>query len=291
MIKKEGHSCQSAAIRAVTQSMLLSFEDVQRNQRLRTQRYDALRWGTSCLIVFTLTGLAGWWALHLPPIKISVPEAPPPAIAIDLAPEPVSVIAPPTDVPPGPQQTLTSAEPVPEEKPDISAPPSPAVSPPVLLPKPGKVKKNIKKHEAAPKIKHPAPEKPDQAEVTTAPPATQAPEAQAMAAPTPGVSSSHAAHDPVKWQNALLAQLEKFKRYPSEAMLDHQEGVPTVTFSMDRKGHILTVALASSSGNSLLDQEALALPKRAQPLPVPPDSIEGDIVTLTVPVEFYIHED
>lgn len=71
-------------------------------------------------------------------------------------------------------------------------------------------------------------------------------------------------------------------------MAEHQEGTPTVTFAMDRKGRVLSVTLASRSGHPLLDQEAVALPSRAQPLPIPPDSVAGDPITLTVPVAFYI---
>ncbi|NHN89501.1 TonB family protein [Acetobacter conturbans] len=268
-----------------------SFEDWQRGRLRLAQRADTLRWGLSFLAVLTVSGGAIWWIMRLPPPVMAVPEPPSAAIAIDMAPEPVSAPIPPTDVSPGPQQTLSASDPAPEEPPKISAPPSPAPNPPVPVPKPEKPLKAVKKHKPVPHLKQRVPDKTPPAEATTAPPSTEAPPAPTQAAPAPGSSSSHASHDPVSWQGALLAQLEKFKRYPSEAMADHQKGVPTVTFSMDRKGHVLSVTLASSSGHVLLDQEAIALPRRAQPLPVPPDSVEGDPITLTVPVEFYIHQD
>lgn len=266
-----------------------SFAAWQRAQAMQTRREEATRWGLSLLAVLAVGGGAIWWVMHLPAPPVAVPEPPPAAIAIDMAPEPVSTPTPPTDLPPGPQQTQSIPDPTPVEPPKITAPPSPAPHPPVPVPKPEKPRKVVKPHKPVPQLKKPIPDKTPPAEATTAPPSSEAPPAPAQAAPAPGAASSKASHDPLTWQGALLAQLEKFKRYPSDAMADHQEGVPTVTFSMDRKGHVLSVTLASSSGHPLLDQEAVALPRRAQPLPVPPDSVQGDPITLTVPVEFYIH--
>ena len=266
-----------------------SFADWQRQQLLMARREDALRWGLSFLAVLAVCGGSIWWIMRLPPSPMAVPEPPPAAIAIDMAPEPVSTPTPPTDAPIGPKQTQSIPDPAPVEPPKITAPPSPAPNPPIPVPKPEKPRKIVKKSKPVPQLKKPISDKTPPAEATTAPPSAEAPPAPTQAAPAPGASSSKASHDPVTWQGALLAQLEKFKRYPSDAMADHQEGVPTVTFSMDRKGHVLSVRLTSSSGHALLDQEALALPKRAQPLPIPPDSVAGDPITLTVPVEFYIH--
>lgn len=267
-----------------------SFTDWHRNQLRHLRRDEVLRWGFSFLAVLTVSGGAIWWVMRLPPPPVPVPEPPPAAIAIDMAPEPVSTPTPPTDAPVGPKQTLSVPDTSPIDPPKITAPPSPAPNPPVPLPKMEKPRKIVKKHKPVPLLKKPVPDKTPPAEATTAPPSSEAPPAPAQAAPAPGASSSKASHDPLTWQGALLAQLEKFKRYPSDAMADHQEGAPTVTFSMDRKGHVLSVTLANSSGHPLLDQAAVALPKRAQPLPIPPDSVEGDPITLTVPVEFYIHQ-
>ncbi|MFT8489565.1 MAG: TonB family protein [Gluconobacter oxydans] len=270
---------------------LLSFSKWQRDQFRLTRREDALRWGLSFLAVLAVSGGTLWYVMRLPPPVMAIPAPPPAAIAIDMAPEPVSTPTPPTDVPPGPQQTQSIPDPAPVDPPKVTAPPSPAPHPPVPVPKPEKPRRLVKKHPPVPPHRKPIPDKTPPADQTTAPPSSEAPPAPTQAAPAPGASSSRASHDPVTWQGALLAQLEKFKRYPADAMADHQEGVPTVTFSMDRKGHVLSVTLAGSSGHTLLDQEAVALPRRAQPLPPPPDTVEGDPITLTVPVEFYIHPD
>ncbi|MBB2164870.1 energy transducer TonB [Gluconacetobacter sp. 1b LMG 1731] len=268
---------------------LLSFADWRTGQLRRERRREVVRWGASFVTVLAVTGGVVLWVMHLPPPVMPVPEPPPAAIAIDLAPEPVSTPTPPTDAPVGPQQTVSVPDPQPEPPPRITAPPSPAPNPPLVVPK--EEKRKIIKKKTKPTLlqKKPIPDKTPPAEATTAPPSSEAPPAPDQAAPAPGASSSHAAHDPVTWQGALLAQLEKFKRYPAEAQADRQEGTAYLHFAMDRKGHVLSATIETSSGHSLLDQETLALVRRAEPLPVPPDEVKGDPITLTVPVEFYIH--
>ncbi|WP_025884637.1 energy transducer TonB family protein [Asaia prunellae] len=59
-------------------------------------------------------------------------------------------------------------------------------------------------------------------------------------------------------------------------------------FTMDRKGHVLAASLVRPTGYALLDEETLALIRRAEPLPEPPETIPGSTLTLTVPVEFYL---
>lgn len=263
-----------------------------RAEQLRSARKEEQRrWGVSLLVVLAVTGGVVGAVLRLPPAELPVSEPPPAAIAIDLAPEPVSTPAPVSDVPPGPQQTLSTPDPAPEDPPKVSAPPSLAPNPPVPVPKPEKLHKVVKKSKPAPVLKKPVPDKTPPADQTTAPPAAEAPPALNQAAPAPGASSSHASQSPATWQGALLARLERYKRYPAEAMADHQEGVPMLHFAMDRHGHVLSAHIQRGSGHTLLDQEALALVRRAEPLPSPPDSVAGNPVVLTVPIEFYMEQE
>lgn len=259
-------------------------------EQRRENRAEALRWGASFLLVLSVTGGIVWWISRLPAPIPPTPEPPPAAIAIDLAPEPVATPNPPTDAAPGPQQTLSQPVPQPDPPPKITAPPSPAPNPPVPVPKPEKPRLIKKEVKAAPKLDRPVPDKTPPAPATTAPPSSDAPKSNADAAPAPGSSSSMASHDPVTWQGALLARLERFKRYPAEAQENREEGTAMVTFSMDRKGHVLAAHIAGSSGHDTLDGETLALVRRAEPLPAPPDEVKGDPITLTVPVEFYLSQ-
>lgn len=258
-------------------------------ERRRGNRDEALRWGLSFLAVLAVAGGGFWWGSRLPASVPPAPEPQPAAIAIDLAPEPAATPNPPTDAAPGPRQTLSQPDPQPDPPPKITAPPSPAPNPPVPVPKPEKPRP-LKKVKITSRPARPLPDRTPPAPATTAPPSSDAPRATADAAPAPGASSAHASQSPATWQGSLLARLEQFKRYPADAQTGREEGTAMVTFSMDRKGHVLAAHLAGGSGHASLDAETLALVRRAEPLPPPPDEVRGDPITLTVPVEFYLSQ-
>jgi protein TonB len=88
------------------------------------------------------------------------------------------------------------------------------------------------------------------------------------------------------WQGRLLGRLQRFKRYPEEARFRREEGVAHATFTLDRDGRVLAAGIARTSGSASLDAEALALIRRADPLPPPPPEVPGGTVTLTVPLRF-----
>jgi protein TonB len=84
----------------------------------------------------------------------------------------------------------------------------------------------------------------------------------------------------------LSAKLERHKKYPSEARRQKVEGIVLIRFTIRRDGSVASCTLARSSGNSLLDEEAVSLPERAGPFPPMPDNISGEQLELTVPVNF-----
>jgi protein TonB len=55
---------------------------------------------------------------------------------------------------------------------------------------------------------------------------------------------------------------------------------------VDRTGYVLSVRLERGSGYGALDEEALDLLERAQPLPSIPDSMADETLEIVVPVEF-----
>jgi len=130
----------------------------------------------------------------------------------------------------------------------------------------------------------PVPESPAKA----ADPALKEPETAAPKVapvpPTPKVSTN----GPDTWEGRVLAALNKQRRYPRAAQIRRQQGVPYVRFVMNREGKVLSSRLERSSGVPDLDREAVALPKRAQPLPKPPDDKTGETIELVVPVEFFM---
>jgi protein TonB len=86
------------------------------------------------------------------------------------------------------------------------------------------------------------------------------------------------------WRSQLVARLERYKRYPSDARGD--SGIAQVAFRVDRSGGVHNARISRSSGSSLLDREALALLERAQPMPPPPPEVHDSELSLVAPVRY-----
>ncbi len=177
----------------------------------------------------------------------------------DVAP-PAAPPEPAREIPPGPEAVEKE-----KDLPDVVPPEieAPEIRIPSINPLPLPVAK-------------PVPDPGPPAKETTAPETPPAP-------PAPQVSSGKPT-----WEGLVLGALNKVKRYPREASFRRQQGVPYIRFVMNRNGEVLSVRLERSSGVRALDNEALALPKRAAPLPTPPKAMAGDTLELVVPVEFFM---
>ena len=116
-------------------------------------------------------------------------------------------------------------------------------------------------------------------EAPAAAPAPVSPASPSRASPPQNVS---------QWQQALVAQLGRFKRYPAQA--HGAEGVASLAFAIDRKGNLLSSRIATSSGSPILDAEAVALVKRAAPFPPPPAEIADADLSFVVPIRFTADE-
>ncbi|MFT3964938.1 MAG: energy transducer TonB [Sphingobium sp.] len=106
--------------------------------------------------------------------------------------------------------------------------------------------------------------------------------------PPPPPAPSPATASRPTWEGQVLERLGRFRRYPREAHAARRQGVPWIRFTMDREGRVLSSRLDRASGVASLDREAVSLPRRAQPLPRPPEDVAGDIIVLVVPVEFFL---
>lgn len=211
--------------------------------------------GTGSVGIAILGGLLLTWQTYAssPPVTtLSAFNVAPPAAP----PNPV------LEVPPGPEQ-------VKKDKPVPLPEPANIETPKIVLPSVNIVAVSPTQQPAPPDPGPPIKE-------STAPTSKTAP-------PDPQISNSKPT-----WQGLVLAALDKVKRYPRDAHFARQQGVPYIRFTMDRRGKVLSVSLERSSGFRSLDQEALALPKRAQPLPKPPKDVQGESVELVVPVEFFM---
>lgn len=117
-------------------------------------------------------------------------------------------------------------------------------------------------------------------------PAPVAPQAQVVPAPKAPAAKSEkkVAASPkslADWRGKVIAHLNSRKSAAAAG-----DGVSTVAFSIDRAGKVLSAKVLSSSGNKMLDAEAVALTQRASPVPAPPADITGDTLFLKVPIRF-----
>jgi len=240
----------------------------------RSKFTDAARWSLcfALVVCFHVAGAAALLARWSDDADL-VANAP--VITIDLAPVPVAPQTQPTELPPGPEQTEAKSEPEPQpQKPveteDIKPAPAKDAELTVAPPKP--------------------PEKPKQkqarkqASLTSAPSAVEQ-KAERAAAAAAGAASHNSDALP-NWKSALVAQLERYKRYPSEAR--GASGVAQLAFYVDRNGGVHNAHILRSSGSSALDSATLDLVARAQPLPPPPSEIRGAQIAITVPIRYSV---
>lgn len=200
--------------------------------------------------------------------------------------------------PPSPPPLLVDLTPAPAPKPAPEPLPAPAPKPapkPLPQPKPAPVKpvRKTAPHPAPPTVAAPHPAAPP-VPVSPAPadlpaPRPDAPAASAVisapaAAPAPPPAASGGGPD--TFEGRVMAQLHRYKRYPAQARARHQTGTVLLRFVMDRAGHVLETRVEQGCGVAVLDEEAAALPRRAAPLPTPPDSLGGERITLTIPIDF-----
>lgn len=88
------------------------------------------------------------------------------------------------------------------------------------------------------------------------------------------------------WRGRVLAHLDRHKRYPRAAKMMKREGRAEVRLRLDRDGHVLDVALTTSAGLAALDEEAVEVVRRSQPLPPPPPEVAGENIPMLVPIGF-----
>jgi periplasmic protein TonB len=201
-----------------------------------------------------------FWYVRQPPVPTILP-----AISVSLA--PVEASSPETqnqDIAVGP--SMQQAEEQPKEQPKVEDKPVEQVVPPppqqraeVTLPTEQKEVEKPKEE-----VQPPAPE-------TRAPP------------PTPKVAQfSQAASN--AYNALILGHLQRFKRYPAAA--HGAMGVVTVRFTLNRAGEVIKSEVQKSSGNGVLDREALDILRRANPFPAFPAAKSGADDLYIAPIRF-----
>ncbi|MDG6896325.1 cell envelope integrity protein TolA [Volucribacter amazonae] len=100
-------------------------------------------------------------------------------------------------------------------------------------------------------------------------------------------SSSKGNAKQVTWNALVRSHLERYLRYPQQALNKKWRGRTMVRITIDPNGKVLTVSLHQSSGRSEFDHEAIANVKRASPLPKPPAHlVSGQTLQFIVPINF-----
>lgn len=178
-------------------------------------------------------------------------------------------VAPPASPPDAPPEEREAPKPVEERK----EPPLPSEVRPIEQSRVPISPVTVPVPVTAPKVVAPGTIEPETVAPRTAP-----------APPAPRVASN----SPDTWEGRVLTALNKVRQYPRMAMLRRRQGVPYIRFVIDRDGKVLASRIERSSSFVELDREAIALPRRASPLPKPPDDKPGQTIELVVPVEFFI---
>ena len=91
-----------------------------------------------------------------------------------------------------------------------------------------------------------------------------------------------------RYEQLLVAWLEKHKKYPRRAKRLRIEGEGMLRILIDRTGQTRQVSLAQPTGNRLLDKAALAMAKRANPFPPMPENDPRRELEFIVPVAFVL---
>lgn len=110
---------------------------------------------------------------------------------------------------------------------------------------------------------------------------------ETAAAPEIG-NSAEAARRIEAWQKAIFAHIGRFKTYPEVARKRRIKGDIVVAFVLDRSGTVSDVRIATSSGETILDQAAIEVLRHASPLPTPPQDLRGESIELLLPMRYQL---
>jgi len=103
------------------------------------------------------------------------------------------------------------------------------------------------------------------------------------AAPPPAAPDAKVVEN---YASKMMRHLNRYKRYPAASRQRREEGIAQLSFTIDHQGNVLSSRIVKSSGHQQLDEETLAMVRRASPIPVPPQDLWKDPMELVVPVDF-----
>jgi len=244
-----------------------------------------------------LIAAAGALAIHAAGIALALgalsPEDPPDDLgtpAIEIGVELMAPRAEPADLPVGPAtEAAAPSPPVVEQKAEVKPTdlptevPTETEEPDRLVTTQESNKPKAEEQEVA--ATQTAPSAESAAAVAMAPPSSETlHESPRSVAPTQGTGASER-RARLTWQRELAAHLDKHKRYPSDRT--QREAQIVIAFVIDRTGRVLSASIAQSSGDTSFDNAALAMMRRADPVPSPPALVADEGLSFTLPVMFH----
>ena len=218
-----------------------------------TDSAELRRWALAAAIVCALhVGAVGAYLYAAPEEDDGMSETP--AVFVDLT--PMAASSPSlADLPPGPESpdAMQIPKPPDQAKPEVAEP--------------------VQKVEAPSDVQLPVPEdkvdekKPQQEEqapsVATAPPRAEQVGPERPSTAPQGANMSRNAL--IRWNHLVSARLQQNKRYPADG--HGEQGTVTFAFVVNARGQIQSKRIVRSSGYASLDNAALDMLQRAQPLP------------------------
>ncbi len=110
-------------------------------------------------------------------------------------------------------------------------------------------------------------------------------EANAAAAPNTGIGKDNQKLTK-EWGKRISAYFELHKRYPKTDKI--RAAKVKLSLVINRLGHVLSAAVAESSGDPLYDEAALDMVRRSDPVPRPSDELKltDDSLSFNLPVDF-----
>ena len=194
-----------------------------------------------------------------------------------------------SDLPPGPDvDAQVASTPLPDQKEEAKQTDLPQDTP-TETPDPDRAvteNKSTKPPEDDPKVETQqttaAPEQ-DQQLATAQQSLENAREAPTTSAPNIGLGKDKQKLT-ADWGRKVSAYFELHKRFPE--VENHKSARVRVSLVLNRQGHVLSVAVAESSGDPLYDEAALSMIRRSDPVPRPPAKLTDDEFPFSLEVKF-----
>lgn len=84
----------------------------------------------------------------------------------------------------------------------------------------------------------------------------------------------------------VATRLARAKRYPERALIRRKTGEGSIRLEISADGSVSQMTILHSTNTPILDDELLAMVKRASPFPAFPKDLRKDRVAFIIPVAF-----